>query len=81
VKFFTCNTTMNTSRDAKCFAPSSCSAKNEMNSVFSMDIALAVSFLLCLIINILGNILLLARIILLKLKKKLYIRQPNTMCI
>lgn len=78
VKFFTGNT-MNTSQDAKRFAPSSCSAKKEVNSVIFMDIALAVSFFLCLIINILGILILPVRIILCKLKKRTYIRQPITM--
>ena len=73
MKLFTRSTAVNTSKDASRFAPSSCSAEN---NVFFMDIALAVSFLLCLIINILGIIILPARLILCKIKKKLYIRQP-----
>lgn len=76
MKFFTRNTAMNTSKDASRFAPSSCSAKKDMNNVIFMDIALAVSFLLCLIIDILGIILIPARIILIKLKNRNYIRQP-----
>ena len=42
----------NTSKDANTFAPSNCSAKNEVNSVNFTDIAVAVSVLLCLFIGI-----------------------------
>lgn len=80
MKFFASKTAMNTSRDAKSFAPSFCSAKNEMNNVFFMDIALAVSFLFCLIPVIIEIILRTIRIIMIKLKKKSYIGQPLSVC-
>lgn len=40
------------SSDAKNFAPSSCSAENTKFNTHFADIAIAVSFLLCIIINI-----------------------------
>ena len=46
----------NSSKDANTFAPSTCPAKNEVNSVFFTDIALAVSVLLCLFIGIINII-------------------------
>lgn len=71
-------------RDASTFAPRSCSAKNEMNTVNFTDIALAVSVFLCLIFSIINiisiicvlSILALGIILLYKLFEK---RQPTAM--
>ena len=46
----------NSSKDANTFAPSTCSAKNEVNNVNFTDIALAVSVLLCLFIGFINII-------------------------
>ena len=80
MKFFVSKATKNTSRDASTFAPSFSSAKNEMNTVNFSDIAVAVSFLLCLIPDIAEIIISIIRIIIIKLKKIMCIRQPLKAC-
>lgn len=54
VKFSQFNNT--SAKDANKLAPSSCSAKNEMNIIDFTDIAVAVSVLLYIVINIINVI-------------------------
>ena len=75
MRFFKEITSKKSFKDANCFAPSSCSAKNNTTkNTFFVDIADAVSFLLCLILNLLRIFILKARIILLAKDKEKHIK-------